>query len=82
LLPDPRRTRCPGPVGIAVKVDDGDARGYQPVVVDLLRELGAFGKDGVPVSLQDWHRVPLRNTLGEAVGEASCTVDFGARGRA
>jgi len=79
LLPDPRRTRCPGPIGIAVKVDDGDSRGYQPVVVDLLRELGAFGKDGVPASLQQWHRVPLRNTLGEAVGEASCTLDFGAR---
>lgn len=81
LLPDPRRTRCPGAVGIAVKVDDGEARGYQPVVVDLLRELGAFGADGMPASLHEWHRVPVRNTRGETVGEACSALDFSTAGR-
>lgn len=44
LAPDPARQRWPGAIGLAVKIDDGNERGYQPVVIDALRRLGAFGE--------------------------------------
>ncbi len=79
LAPDPARRRCPGGVGIAIKVADGAERGYQPVVVDLLRHLGAFAGD-VPAALADWHRLPVRNTRKERVGEVACAVDWATPG--
>lgn len=77
LAPDPRRTRCPGGVGIAIKISDGSERGYQPVIVDVLRHLGAFA-DGLPPSLQAWHVQAVKNTRGESVGEVRCAVDWHA----
>lgn len=68
LQPDPRRRRAPGAVGIAVKVDDGHERGYQPVVVDLLRWLGAFDGDAVPDALRRYAPLPVVNTRRERVG--------------
>jgi L-asparaginase II len=75
LAPDPARRPCPGGVGIAVKVDDGNSRGYEPLVVDLLAHLGCF-PGGVPAPLQEFWRQPLRNTRGELVGEARCAVEW------
>ncbi|HEB54420.1 MAG TPA: asparaginase [bacterium] len=74
LSADPARRRWPGALGIAVKVDDGAERGYQPVVVDLLRWLGAFGEAvaGVPAPLQRFWQVPVRNTQRRPVGEVRC----------
>ncbi|MGE3173523.1 MAG: asparaginase [Planctomycetota bacterium] len=80
LAPDPQRRRCPGAVGIAVKAHDGSDRGYQPVVVDLLRHLGAFG-DGattVPDDLRGFWQPAVRNTRGDEVGAVRCAVDWGA----
>jgi L-asparaginase II len=75
LAPDPRRRRFPGSLGIAVKVDDGADRGYQPVVVDLLRWLGAFDA-GVPESLARFHRLPIENTQKKPVGAVECAVEW------
>jgi L-asparaginase II len=60
--------RCwPGALGIAVKVDDGAERGYQPVVIEVLQQLGAFG-GAVPVSLAEFHRPTVYNTQKKLVG--------------
>ena len=76
LQPDPRRARFPGAIGIGVKADDGAERGYQPVVVDLLRWLGAFDGQEVPAPLQRFWRVPISNTQRVTVGEARSVVDW------
>lgn len=62
LAPDARRARWPGGLGIAVKIDDGAERGYQPVVVDLLLRCGAFEGNTVPPALLPFHRLPIDNT--------------------
>lgn len=76
LMPDPDRVRLPGALGIAVKVDDGAERGYQPVIVDLLRWLGAFAGAEVPAPLQRFWRVPVPNTQKQLVGEVHSVVDW------
>lgn len=77
LAPDPRRRLCPGGLGIAIKISDGSERGYQPVIVDLLRHLGAFA-DGVPPALHGWHVPSVKNTRGAVVGDIRCAVDWSA----
>ena len=70
LAPDPARRRWPGARGIALKIDDGNERGYECAVVDLLRWLGAFGPDDeVPDDLQGFHRQQLSNTQRRPVGD-------------
>lgn len=86
LAPDPARTRWPGALGIAVKIDDGSERGYQPVVVDVLRRLGAFGAPGaieasageVPAALESWWRIPVGNTQKRIVGEVAAVCEWPA----
>ena len=85
LAPDRSRRRCPGGVGIAIKVHDGSERGYQPVIVDLLRHLGAWGvasgtAAAVPPALASWHVQALHNTRGERIGEVRCAIDWAAAG--
>ena len=55
-------------------------RGYQPVVVDLLRYLGALpGAAGpVPDALQRFWQIPIQNTRREPVGEVRSIVDWDA----
>ncbi|MBX3465139.1 MAG: asparaginase [Planctomycetes bacterium] len=77
LAPDPRRARWPGGVGIAIKIDDGAERGYQPVVVDLLLRLGAFADGRVPPALQPFHRPPIENTQRRPVGDVHCVAPWG-----
>lgn len=77
LAPDPARARCPEAVGVAIKVEDGNKRGYQAVAVDLLRWLGAFGPgDAVPAPLARFHVQPLHDTRGERIGEVRCALDW------
>ncbi len=76
LAPDPARRRFPQALGIAVKIDDGAERGYQPVVVDLLRWLGAL-PDALPPALAAFHRPPIHNTQKLLVGEVACAHDWG-----
>lgn len=78
LAPDPKRARYPGALGIAVKADDGAERGYQPVVIDLLRWLGAFGGDAVPEPLMRFARIPISNTQKVPVGEVHSVAEWQA----
>jgi L-asparaginase II len=72
LAPDPARQRWPGAIGLAIKIDDGSERGYQPVIVDLLQRLGALPRELSP-TLQAFWRQPIHNTQQKLVGEvASC----------
>ena len=75
LAPDPQWRQCPGGVGIAIKISDGSERGYQPVVVDLLRHLGVW-EGAVPASLQPWHVQSVKNTRGIQVGDVRCVFDW------
>ena len=74
LAPDPARRRCPGAVGIAVKIDDGSQRAYEPVIVAALRWLGAFGGAQVPASLAAFQELPIENTQKRRVGEVRSAV--------
>lgn len=76
LAPDPARARFPGALGIAIKVDDGAERGYQPVVIDLLRWLGAFGGEAIPESLQRFASIPIPNTQKRLVGDVHSVVEW------
>ncbi len=54
-------------IGIAVKVEDGNARAQYPAVVRLLQHLGALPAT-LPPRLADLVVRPVRNTRGERVG--------------
>lgn len=71
LGPDPERSRFPGALGIAVKVDDGAERGYQPVLADLLQHLYPHRTD-LHAALAPWRVQLQRNTRDELVGEVRC----------
>ncbi len=73
LLPDPARRRWPQALGIAIKIDDGDERGYQPVLVDLLQRLGALPAE-LPRELLPFAPVPIDNTQKKRVGEVRSVV--------
>ncbi len=53
-------------LGIAIKVDDGNERGYYPVVVALLQRLGFMAE--VPKSLERFRKPPIINTQKHVVG--------------
>ncbi|HEV2356397.1 MAG TPA: asparaginase [bacterium] len=54
-------------LGIAVKIDDGNARAMGPVLVDVLRQLGVAGPAEV-AALAAHARPDVRNTRGQVVG--------------
>ncbi len=54
-------------VGVAVKVEDGSARGQHPAVLRLLQHLGALPAT-LPPRLADIATRAVRNTRGERVG--------------
>jgi L-asparaginase II len=60
-------------LGIAVKVEDGSARPIPPVMLALLRRLGACGPD-LPASLAEYAASTVQNTRGEPVGEIRCRL--------
>lgn len=59
-------------IGIAVKVADGNERGYQPLLVEVLRGLGLWPE--VPPELADFHRIPVRNTQRIVTGHVTAAV--------
>ncbi|MBL8755039.1 MAG: asparaginase [Planctomycetes bacterium] len=75
LAPDPARRRWPQALGIAVKVDDGHERGYQPVLVDLLQRLGALPAV-LPRELAPFAPVPIDNTQKKRVGEVASVAPW------
>jgi len=54
--------------GVAIKIEDGNARALGPVVVDTLRQLGVIGRGEVE-SLAFLHHPVVRNHHGWDVGE-------------
>lgn len=71
LAPDPARPRWPGALGLAVKIDDGSERGYQPVVVDLLVRLGAL-PPALPKEVATFAPIAIDNTQHKHVGDVRC----------
>lgn len=61
-------------IGIAVKISDGGERGYWPVLVELLTQLGVWSE--VPPGLSDFHRVPIQNTQRVRVGEVTSVLSL------
>lgn len=57
-----------GNLGVCIKIIDGNERAVYPVVMQVLRELGIFS-DTEFNSLKHWYRQPLKNNLGEIIGE-------------
>jgi L-asparaginase II len=60
-------------IGIAIKVEDGNARAQQPALIHLLQQLDALPNQ-LPAPLADLLRRPVRNTRGEIVGETYVKV--------
>ena len=54
-------------IGLAIKVEDGNARAQYPAVLRLLQHLGALPAT-LPPRLADIATRPVRNTRGERVG--------------
>lgn len=54
--------------GLALKVEDGARRAVGPAVLEFLRQTGRI-PDEILSRLESHHRVPVRNTRGETVGE-------------
>jgi L-asparaginase II len=57
-------------IGVAVKVEDGNARAQYPALLKLLQELGALS-DPLPSRLADLLHKPVRNSRGDIVGETT-----------
>jgi L-asparaginase II len=55
-------------IGLALKVDDGNARAAYPAVVEALRQAGLVS-DRVVESLRAFHNPELKNHKGTIVGE-------------
>lgn len=64
-------------LGIAVKVVDGNERGYFPVIIEVLLRLGLWRE--VPEVLADFSRVPIRNTQGKLVGSVEGALSWPER---
>jgi L-asparaginase II len=61
-------------LGLAVKIDDGNERGYFPVVIAALRRFAVLGE--VPPSLADFAAVPVFNTQKKLVGAVESAVPW------
>ncbi len=75
LAPDPARVRWPLALGLAIKIDDGSERGYQPVVVEVLQRLGALGPV-LPAAVAEFAPILLTNTQQKVVGEVRSVLPW------
>lgn len=62
-------------IGIAVKIEDGGARAINPVVNEVLRQLG-IGLDGAWEELQAYTNPPITNMSGTVVGRIETTFQL------
>jgi L-asparaginase II len=60
-------------LAIAVKVDDGQDRGYRQVIIELLRRYGALS-DTEAAGLADRHGRTIKNHTGAEVGHLEVVV--------
>jgi L-asparaginase II len=67
-----------GPVGIAVKVEDGGERGRNAVALEVLAQLGLL-PEPVASAMKEFHRPRLRNFAGRDVGEVRPRFDLRRR---
>jgi L-asparaginase II len=58
---------CGADRGLAIKIDDGSARGLQPIVVALLSRFG-FISSSEAEALATWRQETIRNWAGLAIG--------------
>lgn len=65
-------------IGLALKVEDGNARAQQPALIHLLQELDALPSP-LPARLAELINRPVKNSRGEIVGETR--VKSRSRGR-
>jgi L-asparaginase II len=54
-------------LGLAIKVDDGNERGLNALILDLCRRLGWIGSDEAD-ALAEWQAGPISNWAGQEVG--------------
>lgn len=55
-------------IGVALKVEDGNARGASVSSMEVLKQLG-IGNQAIWSQLEDYHRAPVLNTREERIGE-------------
>jgi len=75
LAADPARSLWPGPLGIAIKIDDGAERAYQPVLVDLLQRMDVLGQY-LPDALAPFAAIAIENTQRRRVGEVRSVLPW------
>lgn len=56
------------PVGIAVKVLDGNARALGPICLEVLKQLGVVKSGSIPSYLQQYDRPEVKNAAGLVTG--------------
>ncbi len=66
-------------LGIALKIEDGNARGIGAVIVETLRQLGVLDEAEV-AALSKHHKPELHNFRGDTVGEIKAVVDLKYKG--
>ena len=66
-------------IGIAVKCEDGSSRGREPVVVEVLRQLGYLAPHQVE-ALKDFHQPEIINHRGEVCGAVRPVVKLKTEG--
>lgn len=77
IVANAARARFPGPLGLAVKIEDGSQRAVAPVVLAALQWLGVLPHE-LPTALRELACSPVRNTQQLVVGEIACALDFAA----
>jgi L-asparaginase II len=65
--------RVPHPIGIAVKIEDGNSLILQAVVLEVLRQLGIGTEDALP-ALRQFNHAALNNTVGLPVGHLELSI--------
>lgn len=55
-------------IGVALKVEDGNARGASVSSMEVLKQLG-IGNEAIWSQLENYHRAPVLNTRDEQIGE-------------
>ena len=64
-----------GGLGIAVKIDDGNARAMPPICIAALRQLGRFGAEQQD-ALSEFVELPVRNCRKELVGSIRAAFEL------
>jgi len=63
-------------LGIAVKIEDGNARALFPVCIEILRQLGIMGDPEKYEHLQKFYQAEIRNSAGLVTGNVRAEFDL------